>query len=91
MRIDDFLSTVGIIKHRSMAKELADNGMVEVNGRRIKPSYYLKEHDIIVIKGSHPTKVEVLKLPRGSVAKATRQEYYKLIGAPNPPIQTPKA
>lgn len=77
MRIDDFLSTVGIIKRRTMAKEIADNGLVEVNGRRVKASYDVKTGDIIVIKGGHPIKVEVLKVPHGSVAKATRQEYFK--------------
>lgn len=77
MRIDNFLSTVGIIKHRSMAKELADNGLVEVNGRRVKPSYDVRINDIIVIKGSRPIKAEVLKLPPGSVPKAARGEYFK--------------
>ena len=87
MRIDDFLSTVGIIKRRSMAKEITDNGLVEVNGRRVKPSYIVRINDIIVVKGTHPIKVEVLKLPPGSVAKAARAEYFKLIGAPNPPVK----
>jgi ribosome-associated heat shock protein Hsp15 len=77
MRIDDFLSTVGIIKRRSMAKEIADHGLVEVNGRRVKPSYDVRINDIIVIKGIHPIKIEVIKLPPGSVAKATRMEYYR--------------
>jgi len=77
MRIDDFLSTVGIIKRRSMAKEIADAGQVEVNGRRVKPSYDVRINDIIVIKGIHPVKIEVIKLPPGSVAKATRTEYFK--------------
>ena len=85
MRIDDFLSTVGVIKRRSMAKEIADNGFVEINGRRVKPSYLVRVNDIIVIKGAHPIKLEVLKMPPGSVPKATRSEYFKLIGAPNPP------
>ncbi len=87
MRIDDYLSTVGVIKRRSMAKEIADHGLVEVNGRRVKPSYDVRVNDIIVIKGTHPIKIEVIKLPPGSVPKATRSEYFKVIGAPNPPPQ----
>lgn len=79
MRIDDYLSTVGIIKRRSMAKEMADNGLVEVNGRRVKPSYNVNPNDIIVIKGSHPFKAEVMKIPSSSVAKESRDEYFKLV------------
>ncbi len=60
MRIDDYLSTVGLIKRRTIAKEMADNGLVEVNGRKVKPSYEVKLGDIIVIKGSQPFTAEVL-------------------------------
>ncbi len=77
MRLDDFLSTVGIIKRRTVAKEMADNGLVEVNGRRVKPSYDVKIGDVIAIRGSHPLAAEVLAIPRGSVAKAARTQYYK--------------
>ncbi len=77
MRIDDYLSTVGIIKRRTIAKEKADNGLVEVNGRRVKPSYEVKLGDIIVIRGSQPFTAEVLSLPTGSVAKDARAGYYR--------------
>ena len=77
MRIDDYLSTVGIIKRRTVAKEMADNGLVEVNGHKAKPSYEVKINDIIVIKGSHPFRAEVLSIPHGSVAKEKRAEFYK--------------
>jgi ribosomal 50S subunit-recycling heat shock protein len=79
MRIDDYLSTVGIIKRRTVAKEMADNGLVEVNGRRVKASYAVNVNDIVVIKGSHPFKAEILKVPTGSVAKTARTEYFKPI------------
>jgi ribosomal 50S subunit-recycling heat shock protein len=77
MRIDDYLSTVGIIKRRTIAKEKADNGLVEVNGRKVKPSYEVKVSDIIVIKGSQPFTAEVLAVPSGSVAKTGRTEYFR--------------
>jgi ribosomal 50S subunit-recycling heat shock protein len=77
MRIDDYLSTVGIIKRRTVAKEMADNGLVEVNGRKIKPSYEVKLNDIVVIKGSHPYRAEVLGLPHGSVSKEKRATFFK--------------
>ncbi len=77
MRIDDYLSTVGIIKRRTVAKEMADNGLIEVNGRRVKASYEVRIHDIIAIKGSRPFVSEVIDIPHGSVAREARGNYFK--------------
>jgi len=71
MRIDDFLSTVGLIKRRTVAKELGAAGMIEVNGRRVKPAYEIKVGDIIRIKGSAPVAAEVMDIPTRSVPKET--------------------
>ena len=77
MRVDDFLSTVGVIKRRTVAKELGANGLIEANGRRVKPAYEVKPGDIIRIKGSRPLAIEVISLPTGSVPKTDRGNYYK--------------
>ncbi|MBN1213676.1 MAG: RNA-binding S4 domain-containing protein [candidate division Zixibacteria bacterium] len=79
MRIDDFLSTVGVVKRRTVAKELGANGLIEVNGRKVKPAYLIKVRDIIAIKGSRPLTVEVLAIPTGSVPKTDREKYFKEI------------
>ncbi len=79
MRIDDFLSTVGLIKRRTVAKELGSNGLLEVNGRVVKPSYDVRVGDIIRIKGSQPQAAEVLDVPTRSVPKADRDKYVKLL------------
>lgn len=81
MRIDDFLSTVGVVKRRTIAKELASNGMIEVNQRPIKPAYQVKPNDVIQIKGAHGMIVEVLEIPPGSVAKPDRERYYRVLPA----------
>ncbi len=81
MRIDDFLSTVGVIKRRTIAKELAKNGMVEVNGRTIKAAYEVNTGDIILIKGNRRTVVEVRAIPTGSVPKTARDEYVRELPA----------
>ena len=80
MRLDDFLSTVGVVKRRTIAKELASNGLVEVNGRKAKPAHTVNINDIIAIKGSRPISVEVLDVPTGSVAKDQRECYVKMLG-----------
>jgi ribosomal 50S subunit-recycling heat shock protein len=79
MRIDDYLSTVGIIKRRTIAKQMGTNGLIEVNGRKVKPAYEVKVHDVIEIKGSRPFVAEVLDIPGGSVAKSDRDKYFKEI------------
>jgi len=77
MRIDDYLSTVGIIKRRTIAKELGANGLIEVNGHKVKPAYQVKLHDIIAIKGSRPFSAEVLDIPSGSVPKSDRERFFQ--------------
>jgi ribosome-associated heat shock protein Hsp15 len=77
MRLDDFLSTVGVVKRRSMAKKLADAGMIEVNGNSAKPACQVRIGDIILIKGTQSRTVEVLQLPAASVSKTDRERYFK--------------
>ena len=77
MRLDDYLSTVGIVKRRTVAKELASNGMVAVNGRKVKAAYQVKVNDIIEIKGKRSSRAEVLDIPSGSVPKDERDKYFK--------------
>ena len=79
MRIDDYLSTVGVIKRRTVAKELGANGLLEVNGRKIKPAYQVQINDIIAVRGSRPVTGEVLAIPAGSVPKTDRGKYFKEI------------
>jgi ribosomal 50S subunit-recycling heat shock protein len=79
MRLDQFLSKTGLIKRRANAKEMADNGLIRVNGRRSKPSADLKEGDIIQIGGNRPATIEVKKIPAGSVKKETREDYYRIL------------
>ena len=77
MRLDDYLSTVGVIKRRTVAKELGQNGLIHVNDRRVKPAYQVKLNDIISIRGTHPVTVEVIGLPTGSVPKERREEFFR--------------
>jgi ribosomal 50S subunit-recycling heat shock protein len=79
MRIDDFCSTVGLIKRRTEAKECADAGLMEVNGRRVKPSYLVNIGDIIHRKGAHQFVIEVLDIPTRSVSKETRHQFFKIL------------
>lgn len=77
MRLDDYLSTVGLVKRRTTAKEMGSAGMLEVNGRKVKPAYEVKVGDIIHIKGNHSQSAEVLDIPTRSVSKEDRARYFK--------------
>ncbi|MDF1544377.1 MAG: S4 domain-containing protein [bacterium] len=79
MRIDDYLSSVGVIKRRTVAKELASSGLIEIGDRKVKASYQVKTGDRISVKGSHPVTVEVLDIPNGSVPREGRDRYFKTL------------
>ena len=50
MRLDKFLKVSRIIKRRTVAQQAADGGRITVNGKVAKPSYQLKDGDIISIE-----------------------------------------
>jgi len=79
VRIDDFLSTVGVIKRRTVAKEMGTGGLLEVNGHRVKPAHPVEVGDIIRVKGSRPVTVEILAIPTSSVPKGEREAYYRTL------------
>lgn len=80
MRLDNFISDLGIIKRRTIAKELADAGHIKVNGRRAKPALNMKEGDIVEITGRRHIVIRVTALPSGkSVPRDKRNEYFEVI------------
>ena len=79
MRIDDFLSTVGVIKRRTIAKELGQNGLLVVNGNKVKPAYQISIDDIVQIKGTNPQTIQIIEIPFTSVPKDKRERYVKFM------------
>jgi ribosomal 50S subunit-recycling heat shock protein len=79
MRLDQLLATLGIIKRRTEAKRMADNGLISVNQRPAKPSQSISTGDIIAIGGSKPLSVEIIKVPGASVRKDQRDEYFRTL------------
>ena len=60
MRLDLLLKQSGIIKRRTVAKALAENGKISINGKVAKPSSEVKEGDtLLLILGSHLIEVEI--------------------------------
>ncbi len=79
MRLDLYLSKVGLLKRRALAKELTSCGLVEINGKTAKAAYEIKISDIIKIGGKRMITAEVLDIPTGSVKKEDREKYFKLL------------
>lgn len=63
MRIDKFLKVSRIVKRRSVAKEMADQGRVLVNGKVAKSATKLSVGDIVEIQfGNRELKIKVMEL-----------------------------
>ncbi|WP_404406652.1 RNA-binding S4 domain-containing protein [Jeotgalibacillus malaysiensis] len=50
MRLDKFLKVSRLIKRRTLAKEVADQGRIQINGHTAKASATVKEGDELVIR-----------------------------------------
>ena len=71
MRIDKFLKVSRLVKRRTVAKEMADQGRIKVNGRVVKSSYD-------VGYGAKTIKAKVLNI-RETTKKAEASELYELV------------
>jgi ribosomal 50S subunit-recycling heat shock protein len=79
MRLDKYLKVSRIIKRRTVANDACDTEHVEVNGRRAKASYDVKEGDVIEITfGQKTLKLRVLTV-KDNVAKADASGMYEII------------
>ena len=79
MRLDKFLKVSRIIKRRTVANEACDSEHVEVNGRRAKASYDVKEGDVIsVTYGERTLRFRVVDV-REHAAKADASSMYEVI------------
>jgi ribosomal 50S subunit-recycling heat shock protein len=81
MRIDKFLKVLMLIKRRTVANEMADEGFVKLNGRPAKPGSKVKVGDVIEIDmWNYNKQLEILKVPeKGSVPKKDVEDYIKII------------
>ena len=79
MRLDKYLKVSRIIKRRTVAKEVADNGRIEVNGKIAKSSTTLETGDIIKISfGNKILELKVLQL-LDSTKKEHAQNMFEII------------
>ena len=67
MRLDLVLKQAAVIKRRTVAKTLAENGHIEINGKVSKPSSDVKDGDILTLHlGKRLLEVKITYTQRGS-------------------------
>ena len=63
MRIDKYLKTARVLKRREVAKQLALNERLLINGKTAKPSSEVREGDIVkIIFGHREITIKVLEV-----------------------------
>lgn len=80
MRLDKFLKVSRLIKRRTVANKVSDQGRVYVNDVIAKPSKQLKEGDIItIVQADSQIKVRIIRIPSNNVSIQEASSLYKLI------------
>lgn len=79
MRLDKFLKVSRIIKRRTVAKEVADKGRIQVNGQLAKSSTTLKSGDVVkILFGNKTLEIKVREL-MDSTKKDDVYKMYEII------------
>ncbi len=80
VRLDLFLKTTRLIKRRSIAREMCDDGRVLVNGHPAKPAREVRPSDVITLSfSSRRVDLEVLAVPAGSPGKkGSPGDFYRI-------------
>lgn len=79
MRLDKFLKISRIIKRRTVAKEIADQGRVTVNGKQAKSSTKVAIGDIVMIVFGNKTLTIKVKELRETTKKGEADSLFELI------------
>ncbi|MFZ5646229.1 MAG: RNA-binding S4 domain-containing protein [Bacillota bacterium] len=79
MRLDKFLKVSRVIKRRTVAKEVSDQGQVKINGRTAKAGSEVKPGDRVEITlGEKTIRLEILEI-RETVAARDAAGLYRLL------------
>ena len=80
MRLDKFLKVSRLIKRRTVANQVSEQGRIYVNGIIAKPAKQLKEGDIITIaRADSEIKVKIVKVPNGNVSVQEASSLYEVL------------
>ena len=83
MRLDKFLKVSRLIKRRTVANDVSEQGRVLLNGNPAKPAKQVKVGDVItVLFSGGELVVKIIKVPEGNVSVQQASELYKIIKQP---------
>jgi len=79
MRLDKFLKVSRLIKRRTVAKDVSEQGRVWINGREAKPSSTVKPGDELKIQFGQKTVTVRIERTAYSTRKEEASELYTLL------------
>ena len=80
MRLDKYLSSIRILKSRSLVKKATDEGMIYHNSNRAKSALIVKPGDIIEVDiPRFYKKIKVLELPPKNLKKSEASGLYQVL------------
>lgn len=80
MRLDKYLKVSRLIKRRTVANEVCNQGRVFVNSKVAKPSTTVEENDNITIEYANKTiTAKILVVPTGNVSIQESKDLYEII------------
>jgi ribosomal 50S subunit-recycling heat shock protein len=80
MRLDKFLKVSRLIKRRTVANKVSDQGRIYVNDVIAKPAKQLKEGDIItIVQADTQIKVKIVKIPLNNVSVQEASTLYEVV------------
>ncbi|MFZ5595731.1 MAG: RNA-binding S4 domain-containing protein [Bacillota bacterium] len=76
MRLDKFLKVSRVIKRRTVAKEVCEQGRARVNGRVAKAGTEIKQGDMVeIVLGERTVRFEVLEVRENAPAREASGMY----------------
>jgi ribosomal 50S subunit-recycling heat shock protein len=76
MRLDKFLKVSRLIKRRTVAKEISDQGRIDINGKQAKSSSTVKVGDILTVKfGQRIVTVKIERLQENTRKEEAAEMY----------------
>lgn len=82
MRLDYFLKASRLVKRRTLAKEMCDKKLIQVNDQVAKAGKTIEEGDTILIKlRNRRLKIRVEQVPERAVSKKDASTLYTVLEA----------
>ena len=79
MRIDKFLKVSRLIRRRTLAKQVADQGRIEINGQVAKASSIVQEGDEVAIRFGQKLVTVKVEMIKSTTKKDEAESMYSLL------------